>query len=213
MFDLKSPTIYGLISPHMIHVHLTSRLSQVNVSPKFSSCKTYRVMVHNLQPSLALNIGSRTWLQSCCVSFSIIQLLNLLNSILRWILMSLTMDPKQLGCHLKLLLLQFVLGIFDFCMPHWFNMFNRMQCAPPIMHSIFQLLPSYFQWSIMLSMERSLRCTFFCAILTWFIPKPKPTLPFWSKKIIFSLIVAIRLDPWTRRWQFIEALYLNMQSL
>ena len=69
MFDLKSPTIYGLISPHMIHLHLTSRLSQVNVSPKFSSCKTYRVMVHNLQPSLALNIGSRTWLQSCCVSF------------------------------------------------------------------------------------------------------------------------------------------------
>lgn len=124
----------------------------------------------------------------------------------RWILMSHNVDPKQIGCHLKFLLLQFVLGICGFFMPHWFTIFNRVQCTRPIVHSIF-MLSFDFQRSKMLSMETILCRIFVVRFRHDPHQSPSQPYPFGPKPSFFGLIVAFQLDPWTKRWHFIDALH------
>lgn len=129
--------------------------------PKDSLHKSSRGIV---QKSLTLP-GIEYWVMTMVAKFLCkfckSKILSLIGVMFR-ILMSIIVALNKISCHPNILVLQFFLSICDFYMPRWSNIFNHMRCAPQSHFPIFKL-SSNSQWSTMLSMERSLCCTFkFC---------------------------------------------------
>ena len=116
---------------------------------------------------------------------------SLLGVISRRIIIFLIVDPKQLESTHHFSSKFFLASSISTCHTH--SIISHVCSVHPQSHTSIFRLPSNSQWSIMLSMERSLCCTFSLCNSNVSYTKATTTLPSSLKTFQHGLIVAIWL--------------------
>lgn len=206
ILDLGSPAIQGFIPPHMVHLHLMSCGSQVNVAPHIDFAQTFWGHVPKFIAILNIENWVMTLATKLSCKFAGHETLNLLGVISRQILMYLTLDLKQPRFHPPLLLFQNFFGLICFRIPQWFNILTQSHTP------IFRLLVDS-QWNIMLFLEKLLCYTFALCNSDMNHTEAHDNLDLIFQNLSTYPIVAIWSDPYTQCCHLVDELYLGYTFL